>query len=169
MRVRSQIVFSAVETLTQIVTSSPFLLSLVGVLGAGLYFVQARLERWEHEVAVLRETADGERKFLVKKLRSLHETVHRGDQEDVKESLGKELDELNKMKQDEYNGAGTIATDPGEYKRQHMGTRDMGRKEGLEYKKKKREERLKMREVRATPPRASAACLCGLPLSESRY
>ena len=112
----------------------------------------------------MRETADGERKFLVKKLRSLHETVHRGDQEDVKESLGKELDELNKMKQDEYNGAGTIATDPGEYKRQHMGTRDMGRKEGLEYKKKKREERLKMREVRANPPRASAACLCGLHL-----
>ena len=59
MRVRSQIVFSAVETLTQIVTSSPFLLSLVGVLGAGLYFVQARLERWEHEVAVLREDALG--------------------------------------------------------------------------------------------------------------
>ena len=163
MRVRSQIIFSAVETLAQIVTSSPFLLSLVGVLGAGLYFVQARLERWEHEVAVLRETADGERKFLVKKLRSLHETVHRGDQDDVKKSLGKELDELNKMKQDEYNGAGTIATDPAEYKRQHMGTRDMGRKQGLEYKKKKREERLKRRDVRANP-RATAPVL--RPVSE---
>lgn len=107
------VAFSWISTLVHIVTSLPFILSCLAATVAAIYFLDARLQRWEHEVAVLRETADGERKFLVKKLQKLHNTIHSlegADTTDLTEvrslaAIKKDLEELNDLKAEHYNGA----------------------------------------------------------------
>lgn len=111
MTIDDSIFFKGISTAGQIVTSPPFMLSIIIVAFAGIYFQNARLERWSHEVAILRETADGERKFLVKKLRTLHKRLH--NEEDSPDSAGmksslevkNDLQELNHMRSQHYNGA----------------------------------------------------------------
>eukprot|EP01047_Picozoa_sp_COSAG01_P053377 COSAG01_NODE_5715_length_4082_cov_2.185287_2_plen_257_part_00 len=61
----------------QVVISIPFLLAVIFLVSLSHIMEQARLKRWKHEVALLRETADGERKFLVKKLHNLHLQIQR--------------------------------------------------------------------------------------------
>lgn len=103
--------FRGISVVGQVATSTPFMLSMLGVLSATIYILHARVQRWEHEVAVLRETADGERKFLVKKLRVLHKRLHNEDESP--DSFGaqsnldikNDLQELNNMKAEHYNGA----------------------------------------------------------------
>ena len=49
-----------------------FLLAAIGVMSSMIYFMFARIERWQNQVEVLKENSDAERKFLVNKLRDLH-------------------------------------------------------------------------------------------------
>jgi len=142
--------FHGLSYATQIVTSSPFLISTVGVLATGIYFLSARLARWEHEVAVLRETADGERKFLVTKLRKLHTQIHglqkeAGDEGVAHDEIKNDLRELNDMRAEHYNGVGTMPTTAREYSDQHLATKGMSREDELNHRKKKRDKRKKKR------------------------
>ncbi len=149
----TSLVFSGISTVGQVVSSGPFMLCMLGVASAIIYFLHARLQRWEHEVAVLRETADGERKFLVKKLRALHKRVQNEDESsdsfgaqsmrDIKD----DLKELNDIKAEHYNGVGTMPTTASEYNEQHLATKDMTAKEQLSHRKKKREQRKQKREL----------------------
>ena len=130
-------VLSVLESFGQVVTSVPFLLSAVGVLASTIYFFNARLLRWQHEVVVLRESADGERKFLVKKLRALYEEKHGNDHnldaiatmKAVVRGVKSDLDDLTEFRAENFHGAGTMPTNVEAYHWQHLETIDMTHKQ----------------------------------------
>jgi hypothetical protein len=158
----SSVFFVSAAYFAQIVTSSPFLVALCGLLASGNYFFSARLARWEHEVAVLRETADGERKFLVKKLRGLHQQVHAAEGEGAGDDGGRtdqeiknDLKELNEMRAEHYNGVGTMPVTASEYNDQHLATKGMTRTAELHHRKVNRDKRKKKRQKETSAAAAS--------------
>ena len=91
----------------------------VTILAGLIDLIQARVVRWHHDVLVLKEQCETERKFLISKLHTLHR--ERGE---LAEFLtGGVLDELHTIKRGLSATRGVMITDAKAYHDDHIESR----------------------------------------------